>query len=138
MTIQEYTKKIDHLRWLVESKKEKILALEAIATNTTAALTGMPHNPSPVQSRMADAILRKIELENSIKEDEAAIQALREQMASAIERVLSPKHQAVLYKRYVRGMTVEEIGDDIAYSARTTKRLMSEAMRMLEDELSAE
>lgn len=138
MTIQEYTQKIDHLRWLIESKKEKILALEAIATNTTATLTGMPHNPSPSQSRMADAILRKIELENSIKEDEAEMQALREQMATAIERVSSPKHQAVLYKRYVRGMTVEEIGDDIAYSARTTKRLMSEAMRMLEDELSAE
>ena len=132
MTIQEYTQKIEHLRWLIESKKEKILALEAIATNTTASLTGMPHNPSPTQSRMADAILRKIELENSIKEDESAMQALREQMASAIELVPSPKHQAVLFKRYVRGMTIEEIADDIGYCSRTAQRFLRTATSTLE------
>jgi len=137
MTIQEYTKKIEHLRWSIESKKERILSLEAIATNTTAALTGMPRNPSPVQSRMADAVLRKIELENSIKEDEAEIQRLQEQMASAIERVPSPKHQTVLYKKYIRGMTAEDIASDICYSLRTTRRVISEAQGMLETILAS-
>ena len=135
MTIQEYTQKIEHLKWLIESKKEKILALEAIATNTSAALTGMPRNPSPSQSRMADAILRKVDLENSIKEDEAAIQELKEMMSAAIERVSSPKHQAVLYKRYIRNMTLEAIADEIGYCERTIRRVISEANRMLEKEL---
>ena len=137
MTISEYTQKIDHLRWLIESKKEKILALEAIATNTTAALTGMPHNPSSVQSRMADALLKKLELENSIREDEASLQALKEALGEAIERVSSPKHQAILYKRYIRNMTIDEIAVEISYSERTAKRLISEANRMLEEVLAA-
>ncbi len=111
--------------------------LEAIATNTTTAPTGMPHNPSSPQSRMADAILKKLELENSIKEDEATIQALKEELSMAIEQVPSPKHQAVLYKRYIRNMTVEEISDEIAYSVRTVHRLISEASRMLEGKLEA-
>ncbi len=137
MTISEYTQKIDHLRWLIESKKERILALEAIATNTTAALTGMPHNPSSVQSRMADALLRKLEIENSIREDEASLQALKEVLGEAIERVSSPKHQAILYKRYIRNMTIDEIAVEISYSERTAKRLISEANRMLEEVLAA-
>ena len=137
MTISEYTQKIDHLRWLIESKKERILALEAIATNTTAAMTGMPHNPSSVQSRMADALLKKLELENSIREDEASLQALKEVLGEAIERVSSPKHQAILYKRYIRNMTIDEIAVEISYSERTAKRLISEANRMLEEVLAA-
>lgn len=137
MTVSEYTQRIDHLKWMIESKKERILALEEIATSITSVQTGMPHDPSPVQSRMAEAVLKKLDLENSIKADEAEIQALKEELGAAIEMVSSPKYQTILYKRYIRSMTVEEIGEDIAYSERSTKRLISEATRALEEKLAS-
>ncbi len=138
MTISEYTQRIDHLKWMIESKKERILALEEIATSITSVQTGMPHDPSPVQSRMAEAVLKKLDLENSIKADEAEIQALKEELGSAIEKVKSPKYQAILYKRFIRNMTMEEIGDEIAYSERTIQRLSREALVALDDILSKE
>jgi DNA-directed RNA polymerase specialized sigma24 family protein len=136
MTISEYTQRIDHLKWMIESKKEKILALEEIATSITSVQTGMPHDPSPVQSRMAEAVLKKLDLENSIKEDEAAIKALKEELGTAIDRVTSPKYQTILYKRYIRSMSTDEIRADIAYSERSTQRLIGEATRALEEVLS--
>ena len=138
MTISDYTQRIDHLKWMIESKKERILALEEIATSITSVQTGMPHDPSPVQSRMAEAVLKKLDLENSIKADEAEIQALKEELGSAIEKVKSPKYQAILYKRFLRNMTMEEIGDEIAYSERTIQRLSREALVALDDILSKE
>lgn len=133
MTISEYTQRIDHLKWMIESKKEKILALEEIATSMTSVQTGMPHDPSPVQSRMAEAVLKKLDLENSIKEDEAEIQGLKEELSSAIEKVKSPKYQAILFKRYIRNMTVDEIAEDLSYSESTVFRIHREAAKALEE-----
>lgn len=138
MTISEYTQRIDHLKWMIESKKEKILALEEIATSITSVQTGMPHDPSPTQSRMAEAVMKKLDLENSIKADEAEIQALKEDLSAAIEKVTSPKYQAILFKRFIRNMTMEEIGDEIAYSARTIQRMSREALKALDEILSKE
>lgn len=136
MTISDYTQRIDHLKWMIESKKERILALEEIATSITSVQTGMPHDPSPVQSRMAEAVLKKLDLENSIKADEAEIQALKEELGLAIEKVKSPKYQAILFKRYIRNMTVDEIAEDVSYCERTVFRLNREATKALEEILS--
>lgn len=136
MTISEYTQRIDYLKWMIESKKEKILALEEIATSITSVQTGMPHDPSPTQSRMAEAVLKKLDLENSIKADEAAIQALKDELSAAIEKVASPKYQAILYKRYIRNKPFEEICEDLSYSASYVFRLHKEAAVALEEILA--
>ncbi len=133
MTITEYLRELEQLKWSIESKKEKILSLESLAANTTAALTGMQKRPSPEKSRMAEAICEKVDLEASIQEDERTIEALKTEMSAAIDRVEDPKYQAILYKRYIRGMTVETIGRDIAYSERSTKRMISEASKVLQE-----
>lgn len=137
MTIQEYTYKMDRLKWTIESKKERIRVLEDIAMSTTSSICGMPHAPSPSLSRMADAIDCKIDVESSIKEDEAAIRRLKETMALAIDRIDSPKHRTVLYKKYIRNLTVGSIAQDIRYSERSTKRLISEGNHLLEEVLSS-
>lgn len=132
MTIQEYTQKIEHLRWVIESKKEKVLVLESIATNTTQNLTGMPHNPSPSQSRMADAVCKIVDLEASIKQDEAEIERLKTQMSVAIDQVEDPKHRAVLYKRLIRNMTLDQIAEEIAYCRKTAQRFLKAGIERLE------
>lgn len=137
MTIQEYTQRIDDLMWQIESKKEKLLVLESAATCTTSAPSGMPHNPSPSQSRMADVIVKKLELQDSIKADEAEIQSLREYLAATIDQIPSPKYRAVLCKKYIRSMTNEEIAEEIAYSVRTTRRILGEAIRVLSEKMSS-
>lgn len=136
MTVQECFQRLEQLRWQIESKKERILALEALAENTSSTITGMPHNPRPSQSRMADAVCKIVDLEASIKQDEAEVERLKSQMSAAIEQVEDPKYRAVLYKRYVRGMTVDEIASDISYAERTTKRILSKANRLLEQKLA--
>jgi DNA-directed RNA polymerase specialized sigma24 family protein len=135
MTISEYLRELEHLKWSIESKKEKILSLELLATNTTSALTGMQKSPSPEKSRMAEAICKKIDLEASIKEDEQTIEALKAELGAAIDRVEDPKYRAILYKRFIRGMTVECLADAILCSERTAKRLISEASKKLEESL---
>ena len=132
MPIKEYSQQLDSLMWSIESKKEKIRALESIATNTTQTLTGMPHNPSAIPSRMADAAGKIVDLESSIKNDEAKIEELKMKMCAAIDQVPEAKYRVVLNKRYIRGMTIDEIAEDILYCQRTAYRFLKTANKLLE------
>lgn len=81
--------------------------------------------------------MKKLDLENSIKADEIEIQALKEELGEAIEKVKSPKYQAILYKRYIRNMSFDEICVDLSYSSRSVFRMHKEAAKALEEVLSA-
>ena len=127
---------MENLHWQIESKKEQILVLEELATNTSPSLTGMPHNPSKTKSRMADAVCKIVDLENSIKEDEAEIEKLKQRLAKAIDQVEAPLFRTILYKRFFQSKSSDTIAEEIFYSKRQTYRFFQEATTALEKALS--
>ena len=75
MTAKEYLMQAFRIKQKIKAMQEDILRLEAAATDCSPNLTGMPHNPSPSHSRMADIVCkiidRKAELEKKMYELEA-------------------------------------------------------------------
>ena len=98
MTAKEYLLSIGRMKRIIAAKEEKIRALMEIATNTSQALTGMPHNPSGSKSPMADAICKKIDLEREVEE----IRAKRNAAIAYLNSLPDTEETNLLIKRYVR------------------------------------
>lgn len=67
MTAKEYLQQAYHLDQKIVSKQRQIEALREIATNCSPNMTGMPRNPSPSRSPMADAISKLVDIESELK-----------------------------------------------------------------------
>lgn len=112
MTAKEYLLSIGRMKRIIAAKEEKIRALMEIATNTSQALTGMPHNPSGSKSPMADAICKKIDLEREVEE----IRAKRNAAIEYLNSLPDTEETVILIKRYVRELTWEDISADMFMS----------------------
>ena len=69
MTAKEYLSQARLLDARINAKIQQVSALNDLATHATATLTGIPRNPSQSESRMAEAVVKIIDLQNEINHD---------------------------------------------------------------------
>ena len=69
MTAKEFLSQARYLDMRINSKVEQIDSLNDLATKCTSTLTGMPHNPSPSTSLMADAVCKIVDLQEELGRD---------------------------------------------------------------------
>jgi len=125
MTDKEYLLNIGKLKRAIEAKKEKIRSLDEIATSATQTITGMPHNPSSTQSRMAEAVCKKVDLEREI----VKLEAERNDAIAYLNTLPDTEETTLLIKRYVRELTWEDIALEMYISVRSVYRLHREAVK---------
>lgn len=116
MTAKEYLSQALHLDHRIDSKIEQIASLNALATKCTSAITGMPHNPSPRQSTMADAVCKIIDLQELLKKDLSALVDLKREIMGVINGIENDEYKTVLEKRYLCFLSWEQIAVDLHYS----------------------
>ena len=116
MTAKEYLSQALHLDHRIDSKIEQIASLNALATKCTSAITGMPHNPSPSQSTMADAVCKIIDLQELLKKDLSALVDLKREIMGVINGIENDEFKTVLEKRYLCFLSWEQIAVDLHYS----------------------
>ena len=101
MTAKEYLSQALHLDHRIDSKIEQIASLNTLATKCTSAITGMPRNPSPSQSTMADAVCKIIDLQELLKKDLSALVDLKREIMGVINGIENDEYKTVLEKRYL-------------------------------------
>ena len=116
MTVKEYLSQALLLDHRIDSKIEQIASLNALATKCTSAITGMPHNPSPSQSTMADAICKIVDLQELLKKDLSALVDLKREIMGVINGIENDEYKTVLEKRYLCFLSWEQIAVDLHYS----------------------
>ena len=116
MTAKEYLSQTFHLDHRIDSKIDQIASLNALATKCTSAITGMPHNPSPSQSTMADAICKIVDLQELLKKDLSALVDLKREIMGVINGIENDEYKTVLEKRYLCFLSWEQIAVDLHYS----------------------
>lgn len=116
MTAKEYLSQALHLDHRIDSKIEQIASLNALATKCTSAITGIPHNPSPSQSTMADAVCKIIDLQELLKKDLSALVDLKREIMGVINGIENDEYKTVLEKRYLCFLSWEQIAVDLHYS----------------------
>ena len=131
MTAKQFLDGIRNMRMAIDSKKAKIAVLREIATNTSAHLTGMPHNPSSEKSPMANAVCKIVDLERDIAE-------LEQQRQMAIGTLCEMEDSdlcTILVKRYVQEKSWEDISAEMYFSVRWAFKLHKKALASLEKQL---
>jgi len=128
MTAREYLNQAYRLDQRINSKIEQVQALNELATKCTSTITGMPRNPSPSQSPMADAVCKIIDLQNEINRDIERLVDLKRDIVTLIKSVVDTEQQTLLEKRYLCFMQWEQIAVDMNYSIHHLYKLHSTAL----------
>jgi len=129
MTAKQYLTQAFRMKRTIENMQEDILRLESAATYCGPNLTGMPHNPSPSHSRMADLVCKIIERKDELKKKVEELAELAAEIQLAISQMENSDHRAVLYKRYVESMEWQDIAASMGYCERQIYRIHAAALR---------
>ena len=128
MTAKEYLNQAYRLDQRIRSKQEQISALNDLATSCSASMTGMPRNPNKGGSRMADAVCKIVDLQDSIAADMQELVELKAEIIATIKAVDCIEYQLILEKRYISGKSWPEIAVDLGYKMRHLYKLHDEAL----------
>nr|DAJ63772.1 MAG TPA: Protein of unknown function (DUF1492) [Caudoviricetes sp.] len=138
MTSKEYLLQARFLDASIRTKVEQIEALNDLATSCTAVISDMPRNPNRGGSRMADAVMKIIDLQEEIKNDMIALVNLKREIMDVIKAVSSLELRTILEKRYLSFISWERIAVELGYSIQHTYRLHDMALKEVEEILKHE
>ena len=120
MTAKEYLSQARLLDARINAKIQQVSALNDLATHATATLTGMPRNPSRSESRMAEAVVKIIDLQNEINHDIDELVDLKREITRRVKSIPNTEYQFLLEKRYLCFMPWEKIAVDMAIPSSTS------------------
>ena len=126
MTSKEYLSQARLLDARINAKIQQVSALNDLATPAT--LTGMPRNPNRSESRMAEAVVKIIDLQNEINHDIDELVDLKREITRRVKSIPNDEYQLLLEKRYLCFMPWEKIAVDMGYELRWLYRLHHRAL----------
>ena len=125
---KKYLSQAFGLNQRIESKLGQIEELHDLATKATVTYSDMPRNPNKGHSRLEDAVIKIIELENEINKDMVELVELKKDIIRRIKAVESTELQTVLELRYLSYMRWEEIAIELGYGIDNVFRLHRNAL----------
>lgn len=106
---KEYLQQAEDMNTVINNKMAEKAQWKAIALGITSHSEGERVQSSGSQSKMADAITRCIDIESEIDRLVDRLIDLKQEIIRTIE-CLNATEYDVLHKRYIQGMTFDEIG----------------------------
>lgn len=128
MTAKEYLSQARTLDMRIKSKIQQIESLNELATSCTIAYSDMPKSPNHGGSKMERAVLKIIEVEESLKHDIEELVELKREIMAAIRSVADVELQTLLEKRYLCFLSWEKIAVEMHYSIQHTYRMHDQAL----------
>lgn len=126
-------KKLDRM---IVNKRIEIRQLKEIANNSTGDMTGEKVQSSGNPQRIAEAIVKYVDLEREIFQDINKLIDARRDVISVIEQ-LSTTEYDILHKLYVQNITFQDVATayDRTYSWATTihGRALKHVQRILDE-----
>ena len=106
---QEYLEQVDKLNAMIENKMSESAQWRGIALGITSTTEGDRVQSSSSQQKMADAVDRVVDLQAEINSMIDRLIDLKQEIIRTIEQLNATEYD-VLHKRYIQGMTFDEIG----------------------------
>ena len=129
---QEYLEQIDKLNVMIENKSAEAAQWRGIALGITAHSEGERVQSSGSQQKMADAIDRVVDLQAEINRLIDKLIDLKQEIIRTIE-LLNATEYDVLHKRYIQGMTFDEIGAAKGKSKSWATTVHGRALKAVQD-----
>lgn len=106
---QEYLEQVEKLNVMIENKMAEVTQWRGVALGITSHSEGERVQSSGSQQKMSDAVVRFVDLETEINDLIDRLVDLKREIIRTIERLNATEYD-VLHKRYIQGMTFDEIG----------------------------
>ena len=106
---QVYLERVDKLNVMIENKMSEVAQWRSVALGITPQSEGERVQSSGSQQKMADAIDRVVDLQAEINEMIDKLINTKQEIIRNIEQLNATEYD-VLHKRYIQGMTFDEIG----------------------------
>ena len=132
MKIKEYLMQAYRIDQRINSKLEQIAALHDLATKAAVTYSDMPKSSNRSESKIEDAIIKIIDLEDEINKDIDRLVDLKTDITHLIKKLDSHEYQIILEQRYLCFKSWEQIAVDMGYSIQHTFRLHDAALTDLE------
>lgn len=137
MTAKEYLGQARFLDMRINSKIQQVASLNELATKCTTTISDMPKNPNRGDSRMADSVIKIIDLQDEINSDINKLVELKREIMGVIKAVPNIEYQTLLEKRYLCFITWEQIAVDMNYSMQYTFRIHERALKEIDQLLQS-
>ena len=128
MTVKEYLSQARTLDMRIKSKLQQIESLNELATSCTVVYSDMPRNPNHGGSKIEKAVVKIIEVEESLKRDVENLVELKKEIMTTIHSVANLELQTLLEKRYLCFLSWEQIAVEMHYSIQHIYRMHDEAL----------
>ena len=115
----------------IKSKLQQIESLNDLATSCTTVYSDMPRNPNRGGSKVERAVLKIIEVEDSLKRDVEDLVELKKEIMQTIHSVSDVELQTLLEKRYLCFLSWEKIAVDMHYSIQHIFRMHDQALSIV-------
>lgn len=133
MTTEEYLKKISRLKVEIRCREDNIQELETLATHITSTLDENKVGATQMATDKIGNIVAKIvdQKEELIKTYEVYL-LLRSNIIRQIESIDDRKQYESLYLRYIKGLKIEDISEQMGYESRQILRILKAARMSFE------
>lgn len=138
MNVKDFLNRIKKIDLLIDVKLKELSALKDRLTNITVNTEREKVQTSMVGDKFADTIAKIVDLENEINTDIDVLVDYKSQARKLIERLDDDVQKVILYDRYFRGCTFEEIAVGIGYTWRWTCKLHGRALQKLNEIITKE
>lgn len=106
---QEYLEQVDKLNAMIENKMAEVTQWRGVALGITSNSEGERVQSSGNKQKMADALDRVVDLQGEINALIDRLIDTKQEIIRTIEQLNATEYD-VIHKRYIQGMTFDEIG----------------------------
>lgn len=132
MKAKEYLLKIEKNEKLINNKRDELFKLRCMAESTTIDSANESVQSSASSDKLGNLVARIVDLENEIISDSIkAVSDMQERIA-AIEQIDDATEYDILYKRYVKHLTLQQVSEELNYGYEWTCRLHGKALSKIQ------
>lgn len=106
-----YLRQVEKIDLCIQNKLIERQQWRDIATGITASIGTERVQSSGSQQKMADAVVKCVDMETEINTLVDNLIEVKKDVISTIEKLDSPTEYDILHKRYIQFMTLQEIAD---------------------------
>ena len=108
---QIFLERVEMIDTIIENKLIEQRQWKDLALSITANMDGEPVAASGSKSKMADAVIKCIAMEDEIAEEVDNLIAEKQRTVRTIEKLYSPTEYKILHMRYIQYISLSDIAD---------------------------
>lgn len=127
MNRQDLIDYLDEKEW-INDRLEDIKERKLLLNKLTATYSDEPKGTSPIQDKVAEGLAKLLDETDNYKKMLEELKNKQIEVEKALEKMETKRYRNILYKKYIRGLKIEEIAVDIKQDYKYTCTLHGYAL----------